>query len=79
MHAPATVELVVKTSPLPICPWDDMEEQIGALKIWSAPKIWRGYVDNVFVQNVAGLRKYVATQDMSDMSQTCRRHVARHF
>ena len=23
MHAPATVELVVKTSPLPICPWDD--------------------------------------------------------
>ena len=42
MHAPATVELVVKTSPLPICPWDDMEEQIGALEIWSAPKIWRG-------------------------------------
>ena len=29
------------------------------------------YVGNVFVQNVAGLRKYVATQDMSDMSQTC--------
>ena len=29
------------------------------------------YVGNVFVQNVSGLRKYVATQDMSDMSQTC--------
>ena len=32
------------------------------------------YVGNVFVQNVSGLRKYVTTQDMSDMSQTC--HIA---
>ena len=40
------------------------------------------YVSNVSVQNVAGLRKYVATQDMSDMSQTCHMtflNVARHL
>ena len=41
------------------------------------------YVGNVFVQNVTGLRKYVATQDMSDMSQTCHMtfffNVARHL
>jgi hypothetical protein len=40
------------------------------------------YVGNVFVRNVTGLRKCVATQDMSDMSQTCHMtffNVARHL
>ena len=38
----------------------------------SGEEVDPSYVDNVFVQNVACLRKYAATQDMSDMSQTCR-------
>ena len=40
------------------------------------------YVGNGFVQNVTGLRKCVATQDMSDMLQTCHMtfsNVARHL
>ena len=86
-HVNQDGQLTAPLAPVPGAPTGPPIPQLRY--IWKALEILprcrkqiHNYVGNIFVQNVSGLRKCVATQDMSDMLHSCHMtffNVARHL